>query len=171
MKAVRGSLILLITLALFSCGKKESEEDLYKASMAFEEEENFEEAIYGYEKLAREYPSGGKADESLQRAAFLYYNNIHDFRKAIELQQRLIEKHPQSEFVSRARFMIGFIYANDLQDFDAAKTAYAEFLQQHPESELAESVKWELEHLGKDVDEQLLNLVGSDGADGGVESN
>ncbi len=151
----------LIVLALFaSCGDKETAEELFSKAQLFEQEESFDEALHAYEKLARNYPEHERADDALRKAAFIYYNNQNDFYKAIACHEELISEFPESDFVPQSRFMIGFIYANNIEDYDKARLAYNEFLELHPESELVESVRWELDHLGEDINEQMLNLFG-----------
>jgi len=163
--------LFFILVGLSCSSDKLSEEELFKKANTFENNESYQEAIQGYEKVVREYPQGKMADEALEREAFLYYNNIHDFHKAIALHKQLIEQYPDGKSVARARFMIGFIYANDLKDLDLAKAAYEEFLSHHSDDELAESVKWELEHLGQDINEQLLNAFEPDKTDGATRTN
>jgi len=153
---------ILFGLAILACGQKRTEEELFKLAQEYETGENFNEAVKTYEEQLNDYPKGQHTDEAIERAAFIYYNNIHDFKKAIVYHERLIKDYPKSEFVSRARFMIGFIYANNLENYELAKQCYNEFLELHPESELSESVKWELEHLGQDVNNQLDDLFGNE---------
>ncbi|TDI91227.1 MAG: tetratricopeptide repeat protein [Caldithrix sp.] len=152
---------ILLGLAILACGQKRTEEEFLKLAQKYEAQENFDEAIKTYEEQLDDYPKGQYADEAIERAAFIYYNNIHDFKKAVEYHERLIKDYPDSEFVSRARFMIGFIYANNLENYELAKQYYNEFIELHPENELIESVKWELEHLGQDVNNQLDDLFGN----------
>ncbi len=150
----------------FACGQRQTEEELLKQAEAFEKSGEHKEALHALEKLAHDYPDGENADEALHRAAFLYYNNINDFQKSIELHREIVKRYPDSGHIPQARFMVGFIYANDLKDYDNAKAAYDEFLEKHPDSELVESVKWELDHLGEDVNEQMKDMFG-DGESGG----
>ena len=49
--------------------------------------------------------------------------------------------------------MIGFIYANEVKNLDKAKEAYEKFLKAYPEHEMAKDAKWELDHLGQDIDD------------------
>ena len=49
--------------------------------------------------------------------------------------------------------MIGYIYANVLNDIDNAKIEYEKFVRDFKDHELAPSVKFELEYLGKGIDE------------------
>ncbi len=149
-----------------SCADQETAAELFSKGQKFEQEEKFDEALHAYEKLTKIHPDDAQADDALQKAAFIYYNNSGDFHKAIECHERLVEHFPESDFVQQAQFMVGFIYANDLKDLEKAKVAYNEFLELHPDSELADDVQWELEHLGQDVNEQLLNLFGDEKTNG-----
>ena len=157
---------IFLSLTILACGQKRTEEELFKLAQEYETQEDFNEAVKTYEEQLNDYPKGKYADEAIERAAFIYYNNIHDFKKAVEYHERLIKDYPDSEFVSRARFMIGFIYANNLKSYELAKQYYNEFLELHPENELSESVKWELEHLGQDVNNQLDDLFGDKKSNG-----
>ena len=157
---------ILFGLAILACGQKRTEEELLKLAQEYEAQENFNEAVKTYDEQLDDYPEGQYADEAIERAAFIYYNNIHDFKKAVEYHERLIKDYPDSEFVGRARFMIGFIYANNLKNYELAKQYYNEFIELHPENELTESVKWELEHLGQDVNNQLDDLFGNKKSNG-----
>ncbi len=154
----RISSFVMVLLLLLGCSKKKTESELWSAAELFEKEENYQSALNDYEQIVKDYPHGEKSEEALQKTAFLYYNNLNDFKKAIELHEKLIKDYPKSKYVPQARFMIGFIYANDLKDSDMARRYYNEFLEKYPDNELVASVKWELEHLGEDVNEQLKDL-------------
>lgn len=162
----RISSFVMILLLLFGCSKKKTESELWGEAELFEKEENYQSALNDYEQIVKDYPRGEKSAEALQKAAFLYYNNLNEFKKAIEVHEKLIKDYPESEYVPQARFMIGFIYANDLKDYDMARHYYNEFLEKYPDSELVASVKWELEHLGEDVNEQLKDLFGDGKTEG-----
>lgn len=164
--------ILLVTVVIVSaCGKKQTEEELFQQGDKFETESNWEEALHAYNKVVRDYPESENADKALHKSAFIYYNNLKDFEKSIELHKTMIESYPESSYLPQAAFMIGFIYANDMNDFDSAKAAYESFLEKYPDNELAESVKWELNNLGKDVNEQVLHLFEDSEANGASKSN
>lgn len=151
---------LLMAVLVASCSKKKTEEQLWSEAAQFENEENFDKALTDYEEIYTNFPQGKHAEEALEKAAFIYYNNFKDYQKAIAQHEKLIEEYPDSKFVPQARFMIGFIYANDLKDYDNARLYYNQFLEKHPDNELVASVKWELDHLGEDVNEQLQDLFG-----------
>ncbi len=167
MKSSKVYFVALIIFAIaLGCGQKQSEDEIRQQASDLEKEEQFDEAFKIYEKQLEAYPDGQYAGETLQKVAFMQYNNYQDFEKAIATHKRLIEKHPESRFVPQARFMIGYIYANELKDYDLARVAYEEFLAKHSDNELAESVKWELEHLGEDVNEQMQDLFSNEKSNG-----
>lgn len=147
-------LIFAIIFPLFnSCGKKVSEEDLYAQAQEYEKKEDFKMAIRTYEKLARSFPTGKRGAEALFKAAIIYANNLKDLKKSIEMHQKVVENYPKSNYAPQAQFMIGFLYANEIKDYEKAREAYNLFLRRYPNHELVASVKWELENMGKDINE------------------
>jgi len=60
--------------------------------------------------------------------------------------------------------MVGYLYANHLKNMDMAKQAYATFIRNYPEHELVKDAQWELDHLGKDVNqiEELNKILSKD---------
>lgn len=150
---------LMLGLLVFACGEKLSEDELLTQAAQHEQSEEYEEAVRMYARLVDAYPESAKAPEAQHKTAFIYYNNLKNFEKAIEAHKKLIKRFPESRYVPQARFMVGYIYANNLQDYEKARQAYRTFLEQHPESELVSSVKWELENLGKDINEHVLGSL------------
>jgi TolA-binding protein len=63
------------------------------------------------------------------------------------------KKYPDSEKTPNAIFMIGYIYANELQDNDKAREAYEYFIENYPDNVLVQSARWEIENLGKSLEE------------------
>ena len=150
------SLIVFITLSFFlitSCGPKKTKEQLYAEALEFEKKENFKEAIATYEQLLKNYPQIDSADSILFKIGQMYSNNLLDFQHAIDAHKQLIKKYPNSKFSAQSLFMIGYHYANSISDTVEARKYYEKFLEQYPEHELAKSVQWELNYLGKDINE------------------
>ncbi len=75
------------------------------------------------------------------------------YQEAVSVYNKLIKKYPQSKFAPQAQFMIGFIYANEVQDLDLAAKAYEKFLLVYPDHDMAKDAKWELDHLGEDIND------------------
>ncbi|MDZ7344066.1 MAG: tetratricopeptide repeat protein, partial [candidate division KSB1 bacterium] len=111
----------------------------------------------------RRFPKSPHADSILQKLGMIYLNNDQHYQKAIDTYQRLFEKYPESKYRAQSLFMIGYIYANYVKNFDKAKEAYTSFLEKYPEHELVTSVKWEIDHLGKDISEIDIFASSKDG--------
>jgi len=163
MRLISTSLLILFFLGS-GCGQKQSKEELSKQATEFEQQGKYEESLHALLKLSSEFPENPELDRVLHKTAFLYYNNLNDFQKSIEFHQKLVDKFPASTYTPQSRFMIGFIYANDLKNYERAEVAYKDFMKNHDSHELSESVKWELEHLGRNVNDQLQQIFGDEKA-------
>jgi len=87
------------------------------------------------------------------------------FQQAVDKYQQLIQLYPGSPLCAQSQFMIGYIYANHVQNFDAARQAYQVYLEKYPNDEMAKDAKWELDHLGQDInsiDELIKTEAGKD---------
>ena len=89
-----------------------------------------------------------------------------DYAAAVMKYEQLVAKHSKSSFAPQAQFMIGFIYANELDELDKAKVAYEVFLENYAsksDSGMVASARWELDNLGKDIDEiEDLSIISKD---------
>lgn len=94
------------------------------------------------------------------------YQEQSNFPAAIESYQQIVKRFPRSAQAPQCQFMIGYLYANHLKNMDMAKEAYSTFIKNYPENELIKDAQWELDHLGKDVNEiEELNKVLTSRAD------
>jgi TolA-binding protein len=78
---------------------------------------------------------------------------VMKFDVAIHNFKELVQYYPDGEHSAEAMFMLGFIYANDLKQFDLAKEYYGQFVKKYPNHDLADDAKYELETLGKDIND------------------
>ena len=83
----------------------------------------------------------------------LYMNEFRDFTTAIQEYRKVIENYTGSSQEAHALFMIGYIFANVVNDPKSAEIEYNEFLKRFPTHELTPSVKFEIEFLGKGIEE------------------
>jgi outer membrane protein assembly factor BamD (BamD/ComL family) len=67
--------------------------------------------------------------------------------------QKILDEYPNGVYSSKALFMVGFINANYLKNYDKAKKYYTEFLKKYPNHDLADDARYELENLGKNIDD------------------
>jgi tetratricopeptide (TPR) repeat protein len=98
---------------------------------------------------------GAKAEASPDSSE--YY-----FKESLKYYEKLLKDFPTSPNHAKSLFMAGFVCANHLKNIDKAKRYYEEFLQKYPNHELSVSVKFELEHLGKDPAELPLLKEGEE---------
>jgi outer membrane protein assembly factor BamD (BamD/ComL family) len=110
------------------------------------------EAISTIDYLISEFNDNPIIPEALYLKGNIYLNDKKDFYRAINTYLEIIHKYKGSSFESMSQFMIGYIYANVQTNIPKAKIAYQTFLQNYPEHELAPSVQFELEYLGKQID-------------------
>jgi TolA-binding protein len=96
--------------------------------------------------------SDTKTEEEYYKLAYDQYNE-GNYEASIQNFKSLIDNYPEGENAPNTIFMLGFINANHLQKYDEAKKYYNLFLEKFPEHELVSSAKYELETLGKDINE------------------
>ncbi|RLD14340.1 hypothetical protein DRI50_05565 [candidate division KSB1 bacterium] len=77
----------------------------------------------------------------------------HQINKALDYYKKLIAEYPQGKRAPESLFMLGFINANDLKNYDEAKKYYTEFINKYPKHELADDAQYELQNLGKDLNQ------------------
>lgn len=88
-----------------------------------------------------------------------YYNAAKEaytkenFTLAVDNFLNIIKHYPQGQRAAEASFMLGFINANDIKDYDTAKKYYEEFIARYPDHELVDDAQYELQTLGKDIND------------------
>ena len=140
-------------LLVNGCGKKMTEQQYYDLAVEYEQNEDFSKASETYLTIYKRFPSGKHGSESLVKDAFFQAHQLGEFERAIKTNKRLKRTFTDSKYIKQSSFMIGYIYANDIKDYDKEKEIYQEFMEKYPDHELVSSVKWELENLGKDINE------------------
>jgi TolA-binding protein len=87
-----------------------------------------------------------------------------NFNGAIDAYQEIVKRFPKSTQAPQCQFMVGYLYANHLKNEDMARKAYQTFIRDYPEHELIKDAQWELDHLGKDVNqiEELNKILSKD---------
>ena len=121
-------------------------ETLRKRKMTTESIENL---IY----LVKNFPEHELASKAQYIIGDIYMNDLRDFEKALSEYRVVLNKYIGSKEEALAQFMIGYIYANVIKDFDLARKEYQVFLDKFPRHELHPSVKFEIDYLGKDINE------------------
>lgn len=148
--------IIMVIAVLFSwCSKEPSKtpQEYWDSAIEKFEDKNFEECIQDYRKIVNYYPEDTLAVDALFAIANVYKNNIGNRDSAIAVYKRIAYDYSDSEKAPNAMFMIGYIYANEMEDYEAARESYQKFIDIYPDHVLATSAKWELDHMGKSLDE------------------
>ena len=70
-----GFFIVIVTLFL-ACGKKMTEEELYKIAQEQYGSEQYDEALKSFQKLTREFPGGKKHAEAMFMLGFINANDL-----------------------------------------------------------------------------------------------
>ena len=103
--------------------------------------------------LVKNFPAHDLASKAQYIIGDIYMNDLRDFDKALNEYRAVLEKYNGSKEEALAQFMIGYIYANVIKDFKLARKEYQIFIDKFPNHELHPSVKFEIEYLGKDINE------------------
>ena len=111
------------------------------------------ESINNLLYMVKHYPDNLLAAKAQYIIGDIYMNDLRDFEKALAEYRVVLKGHKGSKEEALAQFMIGYIYANVIKDFDKARSEYQIFLDRFPKHELYPSVKFEINHLGKDINE------------------
>jgi len=111
------------------------------------------ESINNLLYLVKKYPNHELASKGQYIIGDIYMNDLRDFEKALDEYRIVLSNYEGSKEEALAQFMIGYIYANVLKDFDKARSEYQVFLDRFPKHELFPSVRFEIEYLGKDINE------------------
>lgn len=83
-----------------------------------------------------------------------------NFTGAVQAYQEIVKRFPKSPQAPQCQFMVGYLYANHLNNIDLAGEAYKKFIRDYPEHELVKDAQWELDHIGKNVNEiEELNQI------------
>lgn len=111
------------------------------------------ESIANLIYLVKTFPKHELASKAQYIIGDIYMNDLRDFEKALVEYRLVLDRYNGSKEEALAQFMIGYIYANVIKDFDLARKEYQIFLDKFPKHELHPSVKFEIDYLGKDINE------------------
>ena len=145
---------LLIVLLMFcGCDISSSPEKLFSKANVERSQNNFKKAA----KILRILVNSDADEEILVKSnlllAEIFYHDLKDFNQAIQEYNNFCRAFPDHKNAASSLFMQGFIYHNSLSDLQMAEKLYLKFLDEYPDHELALSVRWELDNLGKNIDE------------------
>ena len=135
---------------------KESPADLLSQSKSLIQERKYSDAITVLRQLMDKYPESELAAEGQYMLSDTYIAFNKNFEQALNEYRVVVQNYPETRFAINAQFMIGYVYANFVQDYNQARMEYERFLELYSteaDSGLVQSVKFELENLGRDLNE------------------
>lgn len=130
--------------------------EMLALARSFLDDKHYTEAVSGLRYLISQFPGSSEAPEAQYMLGDTYMAYTKDFEQAIKEYRKVLDNYAESRIAPNAQFMIGYIYANFLYDYVRAKEAYEKFLRDFSyrvDEDLIESVRFELENLGKDLEE------------------
>jgi len=130
-----------------------SADEYFSAAEIERNAKNIKASLENLDNLIKHYPEHVLAPQAQYLIADIYLDDLRDFDSAIAAYVNVVNNFSGTNQEAQAQFMIGYIYANVLDDFEQAMSTYQTFLEKFPNHELASSVKFELESLGKDINE------------------
>lgn len=145
--------LLTILLAIVACTSYESADEIWKATQSAIAVRDYIKSVKLLTMLVEDYPDAALAPQAQIKIGDIYMNNTHELEKALVAYQKAVDDYPDDESGVKALFMIGFVNANYLQDMEAAQKAYNAFIEKYPNHELVPSVQFELDNLGKSLDD------------------
>ena len=111
------------------------------------------EAVDHLMYMTNKYSSNELTPKAQYMLGDIYMNDFKDFTTAIQEYRKVLSNYGGSLQEPHALFMIGYIYANVTNDTKNAEIEYKSFIEKFPNHELYPSVKFELEFLGKSIEE------------------
>ena len=155
------NLCLFFLIVLTACSSKDNKDkDIFEEGSKQFKARNFPMAVTQFEKIVKEYPKSDYYPKSLMELGTIYnaklintMDNAANSKKAVYYFRRVYNEFPVSTHAEQALFLTGFVYANELKNQDSAKITYSLFLEKFPNSQFANSVKAELNNMGKSPDQ------------------
>ena len=146
-------ILTIIGIIIIGCGNNQTADELYTGAENARNEKDIKRALSNLDLLIKKYPDHVLAAKTQYLIGDIYMNDLRDFDSAIAAYVDVVNNFSGTNQEAQAQFMIGYIYANILNDNSQAELNYKNFLDRFPDHELAPSVQFELDHLGKDINE------------------
>ena len=146
-------ILTIIGIIIAGCGSKQTADELFSGAENARNKKDINRALSNLDLLLKKYPDHALAAKTQYLIADIYMIDLREFVSAIAAYVDVVNIFSGTNQEAQAQFMIGYIYANILNDNSQAELNYKDFLDRFPDHELAPSVQFELDHLGKDINE------------------
>ena len=167
-------LILTISGFIFSCSSLSDKEKRIKniesiQGILFEDPNSMKEGSKRnlemntlrdyYKQFVSAYPTDTLSGLYIYNLAMMEADHYKRYEESVNYLERFYREFPNHKNAAKALFLQGFTYAEYLKDFKRAEAVYTKFLQTYPDHEMVESIKFELQNLGKTPEELLNNQI------------
>jgi len=117
--------------------------------------QHFQPSLDAYEKIVTDCSGTSQAEKALIKIASIRQNDIREPDQAIAAYQRYLSTYPDGQMAPLSMFMVGYLYNNEIHNNDSAKASYQRFLDKYPQSENAPAAQFELQNIGKPLEDVL----------------
>jgi len=100
--------------------------------------------------------AGAAGGETEMFAKAQDFQKQEKFEDAVKTYRDIARNYPTTKQGANSQFMVGYIYANHIKDYEQAKIELNRFIEKYSttaDSGLVEGAKFELQYLGKSIDE------------------
>ncbi|MCK4578187.1 MAG: outer membrane protein assembly factor BamD [Candidatus Marinimicrobia bacterium] len=147
------SAVLCVIIGIMGCADNRTADELWQAADEAIAARKYAAAIKLLGKVVERYPDDPLAPLAQFKVGDVYMNKTNEVERSVSAYNSTYELYPETEEAAKALFMVGFVNANYIADLESAGSAYKLFLEQYPNHELVGSVQFELQNLGKKVEE------------------
>ena len=130
---------------------------IYSRAETLRNEKEYNASVDALHYIVNNYADLDIAPKAQYLIGDVFMNDLKDFNEAITHYKNVVINFSGSREEPHAQFMIGYIYANikDKKVYDPvnALKEYNLFLEKYPDHELAPSVQFEIQWLGKDIND------------------
>ena len=126
---------------------------LYSRAETLRNEKEYNASVDALNYVVNNYADLDIAPKSQYLIGDVFMNDLKDHNEAITRYKNVVTKFPGAREEPNAQFMVGYIYANVINDSANALKEYNVFLEKYPDHELVDDVQFEIQWLGKDIND------------------
>lgn len=155
-------LSILVAASAISCGdsKKSQLDEIESLEMQVsnlgpaKERRDLQKVLIGkYRSYVQSHPADEHNPEMIYKTAMLQADPFAEYHECVKLLEQLRREYPEHPRAENALFLIAYTYSENLKDYEKARHLYTSFLDRYPNSELVTSVQFELDNMGKPIEE------------------
>ncbi len=146
-------LLSVFTFIFVGCGGEKTPDEYYAVAEQERNAKNIKSSLVHLENLIKYHPQDSLASQAQYLIGDIYMNDLRDFENAMTAYTKVVTQFRGSNYEAQAQFMIGYLQANYIGNVESARASYKLFLEKFPNHELTPSVQFELENLGKDIND------------------